>query len=158
MIELLILGLIILSVVCLWILIERRKEPKFLIWFIPTLLILITSTYLTYTSILGFPKFGRPPAGGLYITHFVDEPYWIYLWVIEGKAPRSYQMNYSRKIHDSLEGVKSKSEGGSFMILKDSDEGNQGEQVGEDKGGGYTVGGDISFYKWEFTDDMLQKD
>ena len=43
-------------------------------------------------------------------------------------------------------------------LLKDSDEGNQGEQVGEDKGGGYTVGGDISFYKWEFTDDMLQKD
>ena len=60
MIEVLIFGLVILSVVCLWILIERRKEPKFLVWFIPALLVLVTSTYFTYTAVLGFPKFANP--------------------------------------------------------------------------------------------------
>ena len=75
MIELLILGLIILSVVCLWILIERRKEPKFLIWFIPVLLVLVSSTYVTYTSILGFPKVAIPEKG-LYLKHYIDEPNW----------------------------------------------------------------------------------
>ena len=63
MIGLLIFGLVVLSTICLWILIEERKSWKFLLWFIPILLVLVTSTYLTYTSILGFPKFGTPEKG-----------------------------------------------------------------------------------------------
>ena len=161
MIELLIFGFIILSAVCLWILIEERKHPKFLFWFIPLLLILVTSTYVTYTSILGFPKTSNPPAGGLYISHFIDEPHWIYLWVLEEQAPRSYQIVYSRQTHDALEGVKGEVEGGAYMILQDSsmsdylgteEEGNDNEQ------GGFTVGGDIGFYKWDFQDHLPQKD
>ena len=161
MIELLIFGFIILSAVCLWILIEERKHPKFLFWFIPLLLILVTSTYTTYTSILGFPRVSNPPAGGLYISHLIDEPHWIYLWVLEGQAPRSYQIVYSRPTHDALEGVKGEVEGGAYMILQDgtaSDylgseaEGDSNEQ------GGFTVGGDIGFYKWDFQDHLPQKD
>ena len=60
MIGLLIFGLAVLSTVFLWILIEERKSWKFLVWFIPVFLVLVTSTYVTYTSILGFPKFGTP--------------------------------------------------------------------------------------------------
>ena len=41
MIAVLVFGLIVLSVICLWLLIEGRKSPKFLIWFIPLLLILV---------------------------------------------------------------------------------------------------------------------
>ena len=161
MIELLIFGFIILSAVCLWILIEERKHPKFLFWFIPLLLILVTSTYTTYTSILGFPRVSTPPAGGLYISHFIDEPNWIYIWVLEERAPRSYQIVYSRQTHDALEGVKGEVEGGAYMILQDgtaSDylgseaEGDSNEQ------GGFTVGGDIGFYKWDFQDHLPQKD
>ena len=161
MIELLIFGFIILSAVCLWILIEERKHPKLLFWFIPLLLILVTSTYTTYTSILGFPRVSTPPAGGLYISHFIDEPNWIYIWVLEERAPRSYQIVYSRQTHDALEGVKGEVEGGAYMILQDSsmsdylgteEEGNDNEQ------GGFTVGGDIGFYKWDFQDHLPQKD
>ena len=60
MLEILIFGLVVFAVICLWVLIEERKSPKFLIWFIPLFLVLVTSTYLTYTSILGFPKEGIP--------------------------------------------------------------------------------------------------
>ena len=161
MIELLIFGFIILSAVCLWILIEERKHPKFLFWFIPLLLILVTSTYTTYTSILGFPKASNPPAGGLYISHLIDEPHWIYLWVLEGQAPRSYQIVYSRPTHDVLEGVKGEVEGGAYMILQDlsmSDYlGNEGEE-NDNEQGGFTIGGDIGFYKWDFAKEGFQKD
>ena len=51
MIESLIFGLVILAITSLWVLIEQRNNPKFLIWFIPLLLILVSSTYVTYTSI-----------------------------------------------------------------------------------------------------------
>ena len=63
MIEILVFGLVVLSVLCLWLLIEGRKNPKFLVWFIPLLLILSTSTYITYSSILGYPKVAFPEKG-----------------------------------------------------------------------------------------------
>ena len=118
MIEVLIFGLIILSVVCLWILIERRKEPKFLVWFIPVLLILVTSTYFTYTAVLGFPKFGDPKVGGIYLTHLVDEPNWVYLWMLEKGVARAYKIIYSREIHNALEGVKGEAEKGNYMKVE----------------------------------------
>ena len=60
MIGLLVFGLVVLSSICLWLLIEQRKSWKFLSWFIPILLVLSASTYVTYTSILGFPKLSTP--------------------------------------------------------------------------------------------------
>jgi len=68
---LLIFGLVVLSTICLWILIEERKSWKFLVWFIPILLVIVTSTYVTYTSILGFPKVGIPEKG-MYLRHYID--------------------------------------------------------------------------------------
>ena len=63
MLEILIVGLVILAATSLWVLIEKRKSPKFLMWFIPVLLILVSSTYMTYTSLLGLPKFEIPKSG-----------------------------------------------------------------------------------------------
>ncbi len=104
MIESLIFGLLALSVLCLWLLIEGRKNPKFLVWFIPLLLVLITSTYVTYSSILGYPKVAHPEEG-VYIRHYIDEPNWIYLWIVEkNNVPRSFQIPYTRGAHKSLEG------------------------------------------------------
>tara|TARA_B100000953_G_scaffold219093_1_gene181214 strand:+ start:398 stop:892 length:495 start_codon:yes stop_codon:yes gene_type:complete len=161
MIGLLIFGLVVLSTICLWILIEERKSPRFLIWFIPVLLVLVTSTYVTYTSILGFPKIGTPERG-MYLRHYIDEPNWIYLWVLSKKnVPMSYQIVYSRKTHDSLEGVKGKTEEGAFMVLGEDEAlvgDEDGEEGGKDNpGGGYTIGGDISFYEWDYSENMPQK-
>ena len=161
MIGFLIFGLVVLSTVCLWLLIEGRKSPKFLIWFIPILLVLVTSTYVTYTSILGFPKVGIPERG-LYLRHYIDEPNWIYLWVLsKNNVPMSYQLVYSREKHNALEGVKGQASEGKFMVLGEDEVGGpgdgQGDQNGTRSGEGYTIGGDISFYQWDFTDNMPQK-
>ena len=161
MIGFLIFGLVVLSTICLLILIEERKSWKFLVWFIPILLAIVTSTYVTYTSILGFPKFGTPEKG-MYLRHYIDEPNWIYLWVLSKKnIPMSYQLVYTRKKHDALEGVKGKAEEGKFMVLGEDNTGGPagelGEEGGERSGGGYTIGGDISFYEWDFAENMPQK-
>ncbi len=162
MIAVLVFGLIVLSVICLWLLIEGRKSPKFLIWFIPLLLILVASTYETYTSVLGFPRVTTPKKG-MYLKHYIDEPNWIYLWVLgEGNIPMSYQIVYSREKHNSLEGVKGKADEGRYMVLGENEaEGPSDDIKGEedgDTGGGYTIGGDISFYEWDFESGMPPKD
>jgi len=161
MIGFLIFGLVVLSTVCLWLLIEERKSPKFLIWFIPVLLVIVTSTYVTYTSLLGFPKVSTPERG-MYLRHYIDEPNWIYLWVLsKNNVPMSYQIVYSREKHNALEGVKGKAEEGKFMVLGEDEalgSGNGGSERGEESpGSGYTIGGDISFYEWDFTENMPQK-
>jgi len=161
MIELLIFGLVLLSVICLWLLIEGRKSPKFLIWFIPLLLVLVSSTYTTYTAILGYPKFENPKRG-LYLKHYIDEPNWIYIWVIDKEqVPISYKIVYSREVHNALEGVKGKSEEGKFMVLSmsnsDEDGDSETEEEGE-SGGGFTIGGDFCFYEWDHAAGMAPKD
>ena len=160
MIAILVFGLVALSSVCLWLLIEQRKSWKFLIWFIPILLVLSTSTYVTYTSILGYPKVSTPKKG-MYLKHFVDEPNWIYLWVLgKDKVPMSYQIVYSREAHNGLEGVKGKVEEGAFMVLGEMDDEmglGEDELKGENKQGGFTIGGDIGFYQWDFRSNMPPK-
>ena len=160
MIETLVFGLIVLSTVCLWLLIEQRKSWKFLIWFIPALLILVSSTYVTYTSLLGLPKVATPERG-LYLKHHIAEPNWIYLWILEkNNIPMSYQIIYSREKHNALEGVKQKSDEGKFMIIKKADPADiEGTKNSEgDKGGGYTIGGDFGFYEWDHSIDLPLKD
>ena len=162
MIEVLVFGLVVFSTICLWLLIEQRKSWKFLIWFIPVLLFLVTSTYVTYTSILGFPRVSIPQKG-MYLKHYIDEPNWIYLWVLgKNKIPMSYQLVYSRKKHEALEGVRGKAEEGAFMVLGEDPanvgEEDEGESGKKNLGGGYTIGGDVSFYEWDFTENMPSKD
>jgi len=158
---LLIFGLVVLATICLWILIEERKSWKFLVWFIPILLVVVTSTYVTYTSLLGFPKVGTPEKG-MYLRHYIDEPNWIYLWVLSKKnVPMSYQLVYSKEKHNALEGVKGEAAEGKFMVLGEDEVGGpgdgEGDQEGTRSGEGYTIGGDISFYQWDFTDNMPPK-
>jgi hypothetical protein len=139
--------------------IEGRKSPKFLVWFIPLVLILVSSTYVTYTSILGYPRVAKPKEG-LYLKHYIDEPNWIYLWIVyKEKIPISYQLVYTRETHNALEGVKEKSEGeGKFMVLREKENEGLGEEEGkEEQEGGITIGGDISFYEWEYKSDSQQK-
>ena len=159
MLEILIFGLVVFAVICLWVLIEERKSPKFLIWFIPLFLVLVTSTYLTYTSILGFPKEGIP-SKGLYLKHHIDEPDWVYIWVLgKNNIPMGYKLVYTRAIHNSLIGVEGKANEGKFMVLGEDEEVLEkfDGEPGEKGYGGFTVGGDISFYEWDHSAAMPPK-
>ena len=161
MIELLIFGLVLLSVICLWLLIEGRKSPKFLVWFIPVLLLLVASTYVTYNSILGFPKY-ETPKKGLYLKHFIDEPNWIYIWVVgQNKIPMSYKIVYTKQTNKSLEGERGKAEKeGKFMVLGERKTAAIGsdKDSAEESAGGFTIGGDTSFYEWDYRSMMQRKD
>ena len=56
--------------------------------------------------------------------------------------------------------MKKKSEGeGKFMVLREEVHGEAGEEEGakNKKEGGITIGGDISFYEWEYESDSQQK-
>ena len=157
MIELLIIGFITLAIICLWVLIERKKDPKFLLWFIPTLLILVSSTYITYETILGYAMKGQQERG-VYLQHWIDEPDWIYVWMLEKTQPRAYKMVYNREMHDKLEQVGMKSKTGEYVIIQE--EGMMGERgEGADKKGKkvYTLGGGLEFYTWEHTDGAPSK-
>ncbi len=160
MVEFLILVLIIFSSVCLWLLIEGRKKPIFLVWFIPVFLLLITSIYFTYTSLLGLPK-NTIPEKGLYLKHYVDEPKWIYLWILgKDNIPISYQIIYTREAHKTLIDVRGKTAEGRFMVLdKVTDTEGVGEKNTEEDNNkqGYTIGGDISFYEWDYESDLPPK-
>jgi len=159
MIEILILTFVVLSVICLWILIERRKSPKFLVWFIPVLLLLTSSTYWTYTSLLGSQKVGMPKEG-MYVAHYIDEPVWIYLWIVhKNNIPKSYQIPYKRKTHEKLEGVEREIGKGKTMMIKPIFGVVSSEEEDRDKSrSGFTVGGDISFYEWNYKANMPSKD
>ena len=158
MIELLILTFIVLSVICLWILIERRKSSKFLFWFIPVLLILTGSTYWTYTSILGSPKVSIPEEG-MFLFHYIDEPTWIYLWIVNKKnVPINYQIPYKRSTHQQLENIAEQVSEGKMMMVKPMN-----ILTGEDVDGKReqtrgTVGGDLSFYEWNYKRSLPRKD
>ena len=160
MIGILVFGLVALSAVCLWLLIEQRKSWRFLVWFIPVLLILSTSTYYTYTSILGYAKVAIPKRG-MYLKHHIAEPNWIYLWVLErNNVPRAFQIPYSKEKHNALEGVKKKADAGSFMVIEESDSMDLESEEGKTENArrGFTLGGDIGFYEWDFEASLTPKD
>ena len=46
---------------------------------------------------------------------------------------------------------------GNFMVLQEEDEGQAGEEGDEEKGEGYTIGGDMSFYKWDYKNALPSK-
>ena len=115
---------------------------------------------MTYTAIQGYPKF-ETPKKGLYLKHYIDEPNWIYVWVIDKeRVPISYKIVYSREVHNALEGVKEKVEEGKFMVLGEDiteEAGMLGEEDA-DSADGHTIGGDISFYEWDYKSSMPQKE
>jgi hypothetical protein len=72
-----------------------------------------------------------------------------------------YKLVYSRAVHNSLLGVQGKANEGKFMVLGEDENalgsiGDQEEQ-GEESRGGFTVGGDISFYEWDYSAAMPPK-
>ena len=60
MIELLVSGLFVFVAISLWLMIENKGNPRFLLWFVPLSLGLTVSIYVSYTTLLGKPKLEIP--------------------------------------------------------------------------------------------------
>ena len=100
------------------------------------------------------------PKEGMYVAHYIDEPVWIYLWIVhKNNIPKSYQIPYKRKTHEKLEGVEREIGKGKTMMIKPIFGVVSSEEEDRDKSrSGFTVGGDISFYEWNYKANMPSKD
>lgn len=157
MIELLILALILFSALSFWVVIEQKKNLKFLFFYIPVLFILLVALIKTYISLLGQPIDAEPQVG-LYLSHYVDEPEHIYMWILVKGAPISYRMPYVKQTHKSMENVQERHNKGERMILLEegmirADDGKKTKAGGEN----FTIGGDMSFYSWNFNLEKIMK-
>ena len=156
MLSVLIFAWIVISVICLWVLIEQRKQVLFLLFFIPLFLILTTSTYFTVRALFGYPTNNPLPTEFVYISHLIHEPNDIYFWLLEigSKEPRAYKVPYDKKFHEEANKAQQiTAEGGHVMGSFESprpmsSEGGESEEGG-DREGGRTVGGELVFYQFE---------
>jgi len=157
MIELLILALILFSTLSFWVVIEQKKNLKFLFFYIPVLFILLVALIKTYISLLGQPIDAEPQVG-LYLSHYVDEPEHIYMWILVRGKPISYRIPYVKQTHENMEDVGERHENGERMMLLEegmieTDDGKKTKAGGEN----FTIGGDMSFYSWNFNLEKIMK-
>ncbi len=81
-------------------------------------------------SFSGWPTSAHPPARALFLAASVDEPRWIYLWLVperdgrpfahRGSAgePRAYRLPYTRQLHEQLERAQRARAGGARVDLR----------------------------------------
>ena len=145
---------IIISAICLWVLIEQRKKPIFLFFFIPAFLLLTTSTFFTVKSLLGYPTTDLPKKKFTYISHLSDAPVKIFYWLmIDGESqPRAYVFPYTKQDQENADRAEGLKEEGIWVQGELSEDGEQGESGSENEGaGGFTTGGALEFYKFDHT-------
>ena len=167
MIELLVASLFVVSFVCLWVLIDQRKNHKILFIGIPVVFGLVVYSYESYKSLLGKPQpiklLLSEEQPFLYISHYIDEPYKIYLWVVtEGNIPHSYEASFSDELKEALQKVSEQVRNGETVLVEpnsastgdNSGEEGEGAEVGQtdDQKGFSNVGG-LEFYTWDYAND-----
>ena len=169
MIQLLIVTIFIVSFVCLWVLIDQRKNHKILFLGIPIVFGLVVYSYESYKSLLGKPQpikiLLNETQPFLYISHYIDEPSSIYLWVVkEGNVPHSYKAEFTKELKQALDKVNGKVNNGETVLVEPNstligdgssfEEGGGGidESSPEDRKG-FTKGGGLEFYTWDYAND-----
>ena len=141
----LILAWLGLLSIILWDLIKRVEKALYMFILIPASLVLTITTYFTIQGLLGYPTENYKETKFMVLSTAVQEPDWIYYWVIhEGdEEPISYRIPYTKVDHESQEGVEQQMESGQQM---------QGQMAQEkDREGGGSPLGQMEFYKFDFT-------
>lgn len=101
-------------------LILLTKRKIILLFFIPIMFILLASTVHTYSELLGFPTSRLLPEKFFVISHLVDEPKIIYLWVLKSgiKIPVAHQIPYNKKMHEQLDNLQKEIEEGEKGVIQ----------------------------------------
>jgi len=150
MINLFIITWIAIVSLCLWVLYEKKRDPIFLFIATPLLLVLSAGTFFTIRSLMGFPIEGKPEGKFIYVSHLVQEPDWIYYWLVlkDETEPIAYKIPYSKKNHKNAEKAGKMKKNGIMAEGKfNKGSGPIGEQ--SEKGqGGQTLGGFMEFYRF----------
>ena len=169
MIQLLIITIFLVSFVCLWVLIDQRKNHKILFLGIPVVFGLVVYSYESYKSLLGKPQpielLLSEEQPFLYISHYIDEPYNIYLWVVaEGNIPHSYEVTFTDELKEALQKVNEQVRNGETVLVDPNSSNVEDNYIGEDGGDpmeggrpedqrGFTKGGGLEFYTWDYAND-----
>ncbi len=170
MIQFLIASLFLVSFVCLWVLIDQRKNHKILFIGIPVVFGLVVCSYESYKSLLGKPQpielllSEKQPF--LYISHYIDEPSNIYLWVVtEGNIPHSYKVTFTDELKEALQKVNEQVKNGETVLVEPNSSYAESNFIGDEGGGGlmeggrpenqkgFTKGGGLEFYTWDYAND-----
>ena len=119
------LTLLFLAIFCFltlstYALILLKKKKITLLFFIPIVFILLASTVHTYTELLGYPTARTLPEKFFVLTHLIDEPKVIYLWVLEPKTkiPVAHKIPYDKKKHEQLENLEQEIKDGKKAIIQ----------------------------------------
>ena len=170
MIQLLIITIFLVSFVCLWVLIDQRKNHKILFLGIPVVFGLVLYSYESYKSLLGKPQpielLLSEEQPFLYISHYIDEPSNIYLWVVtEGNTPHSYKVTFTDELKEALQKVNEQVRNGETVLVEPNSSNVGDDYLGEDGEGGtmeggrpedqkgFTKGGGLEFYTWDYAND-----
>lgn len=147
---------IVISTICLWVLIEQRKKPIFLFFFIPAFLFLTTSTFFTVKGLLGYPTTDLPKTKFTYLAHLSNEPISIYYWLmVHGEEqPRAFIFPYTKKDKENADKAENLSGLGIYVEGELAADGGNGEEGGEEGMGGFTPGGALEFYLFDHVINM----
>ena len=141
----LVLAWIGLLTILLWDLIQKGQNKLYMFILIPASLVLTITTYFTVQGLLGYPTENYKETRFRVLATAVQEPDWIYYWVIHtgDQEPRSYRIPYTHPDHEKQEGVERKMQDGEIV---------EGQVTGEkEKDGGGSPLGQMEFYKFDFT-------
>lgn len=169
MIQLLIVAIFLVSFICLWVLIDQRKNPKLLVVGIPITFGLIIYSYESYKSLLGRPKplsiLLSEKKSHIYLSHYINEPDKIYLWILKkGNVPYSYEVDFTDDLKKALREANQRSKDGETVLIEPTDlksvglETSEEGDIGDPRGGqepqkGFTKGGGLEFYTWDYAND-----
>jgi len=104
-----VIAIVVVVVLSLWVLISNQKSRLFGFFFIPFVIVVAFSTYVSVKSFEGYPV--EDDLAGRHFTlhwYLINEPNNIWLWVIEEGAsvPRAYNIPYRKGTHKNLERIR----------------------------------------------------
>jgi len=102
------ISFIIIVVTTLWVLANYPKNYLFKSIFIPILILVAMSTYLTYNAILGYATNQDPPEVVRYLYHVTDkDKNIIYLLLVGSKRePRLHGLEWNKELEEELKAAK----------------------------------------------------
>lgn len=142
----LIFAWVVLLCIILWDLIQKGQNKAYLFVMIPASLFLTVTTYITINSLLGYPTEDIKRTKFTLIASAVQEPVWVYYWVLHEKEdePRVYKVPYTEGKHQQQQKMEEEQSEGLLI---------EGEfKVPDNDKGEGTLGGELEFYKFQFSD------
>lgn len=123
------LGLLLLTIITLWVLIQHRHNTMLTFILAPLLVFNAGFSWYVFDSTRGFPVHQYPAKVGRLMAGYEAKPY-IYLLVQHETSPRLYAIPWTKKSSSNLNGAMKKIENGELVLVGPSPfDSSEGERV-----------------------------